>query len=308
MQNHNIKCPISPDHPVELREEINTKDLIWLYRQYHEIDISEEFNTPHLHLVYNSAMHFYFFYPLVGGSAGFYQQLYKHRGYHLEKQEFKWSAAFVKPGDRVLDVGCGWGAFQNYVPFANYRGLEPNEEAAQEGRRKGANVDTLAVEDLARSSETYDVVVLFQVLEHIVNPLDFFRACTQCVKADGLLIVSVPNLNSYMSMRENVALNMPPHHVSWWSLRTLIKLGLKENLSLVDYHEEKEDSLSNFSEAFFKAKFNDLCNRKPKHIRRGSPDLILNKGLNYIGRYLKKPPFAIAPNGHSITVAFKKNL
>ena len=307
MIHDQIKCPIWPDCKVEIVEEIATKDLIWLYRHYHNIDVANEFEaTSHIYLIYNAEKDFHFFYPLKNGSAEFYRHLYSRLGYSSKKPEYEWATPFIKPGDSVLDVGCGFGDFSQYVVHANYTGIEPNPESVVEAHKRGVNAKKLSILDVVRSKEMFDVVVAFQVLEHVDDPKAFFRACAKCLQKGGLLIVSVPNVNGYMSVRENTPLNLPPHHSTWWGLRTLIYLGAEEKMTVLDYCEGKNTSLANLGQVLFKSGFNDLLRREKKHIRPGRGDRFLNWLFFQFGRFLPRPSSAIAPNGHSFTVVYRK--
>ena len=76
----------------------------------------------------------YFFEPRLEGDGEFYSTFYKHinmpkrlrvRGKGW-RREFDMASERVRPGDRVLDVGCGFASFRTVVPQANYTGLDPN--------------------------------------------------------------------------------------------------------------------------------------------------------------------------------------
>lgn len=302
-----VRCPIWPDDPVEFIEEINKSDLVWLYKHYHQTDVSNEIEVDTISLYRNTKKDFWFFLPPSVGSDLFYKDLYQKRGYTVEKPEYTWASGLVIPGQEVLDVGCGRGNFSRYIPAADYFGIEPNLNAVAIAKQEGIKVEANSVEEILKTGKLFDVVTIFQVLEHVSNPRIFFTNCTQLVKPNGILIVSVPNVNSYISVRENTPLNLPPHHVNWFSLRSLIKLGLEVDLVLYDFEQDKMKSQANFYEATFKCKHNSLLGRTSGLIRRSIVDRFLNKLFFHFGRVFPNPPERIAPNSTSITVAFIKN-
>src|SRR5262249_52685274 len=128
----------------------------------------------------------------------------------------------ISGGDEVLEVGCGRGKFAQKIATASYLGLELSREAQEMAAADGIRVILEPVEThCLQSEQRYDVVCAFQVLEHVANPVAFIDACIRCLKVGGLLIYSVPNVDSYLAYCTNVVLGMPPHHVTWWIEPTL---------------------------------------------------------------------------------------
>ena len=142
---------------------------------------------------------------------------------------------WINSGDRVLDIGCGQAAFARSVPNARYTGLEPNHVSTVPTETGGVHILT---DNIARHAMThaqcYDVVCAFQVLEHLAEPKKFLTAALTCLKPGGLLILGVPNANSYITKMANVVLNAPPHHVTWWTEQALSRLAKDFQLEVVD--------------------------------------------------------------------------
>jgi SAM-dependent methyltransferase len=73
---------------------------------------------------------------------------------------------------------------------------------------------------------TYDRVCFYQVLEHIFDVNSFIKAALNLLNKGGYLIISVPNNSSvFFRKKNNVYLNMPPHHMGLWSKSSLIHLS-----------------------------------------------------------------------------------
>jgi 2-polyprenyl-3-methyl-5-hydroxy-6-metoxy-1,4-benzoquinol methylase len=105
----------------------------------------------------------------------------------------------AKPNQRLLDIGCGGGAF---VKLACGRGLdaygmETTEEALRiADETTGGRTLRCSEEDLIRQGEKFDIVTLFHVLEHLPDPVRYLRSIRRLLQDTGQLIVQVPNSDS----------------------------------------------------------------------------------------------------------------
>ncbi|HSD74461.1 MAG TPA: class I SAM-dependent methyltransferase [Steroidobacteraceae bacterium] len=164
-----------------------------------------------------------FFLPPVAGPAEFYRQLQKIPWYYRdEKAEYDIAAWHIGPADAVLEVGAGKGVFARHIRCRSYAGLETSPDAVAIARGEGVD---LRQEDLqthsSRNPGRYDVVCAFQVLEHVPDPLSFLQSACGALRSRGRLIVAVPSEDSFASIDFWDVLNMPPHHVTRWSDRSL---------------------------------------------------------------------------------------
>jgi 2-polyprenyl-3-methyl-5-hydroxy-6-metoxy-1,4-benzoquinol methylase len=101
---------------------------------------------------------------------------------------------------RILDVGCGSGyAVTRFLgrPGDDVLGIdlyEPNiRYARQMLQRPGLQFECRSAETLLAVSETYDVIVLADILEHLTDPAAVLRNCRQLLREDGLLLITIPN-------------------------------------------------------------------------------------------------------------------
>jgi cyclopropane-fatty-acyl-phospholipid synthase len=104
----------------------------------------------------------------------------------------------LRPGDRVLDVGCGWGSFVGYAADrhgARAVGITLSSEQAREAARRTAS---LPVEirlqdyrDAPRSGDHFDHAVSIGMFEHVgaKNQRAYMHAVRRCLKEDGLFLL-----------------------------------------------------------------------------------------------------------------------
>jgi SAM-dependent methyltransferase len=78
-------------------------------------------------------------------------------------------------------------------------GIERNEAAAETARRSlGAGTIVTSIQDLPANAR-FDLIVMFQVLEHVSEPVALLRESVKRLAPGGLLITSVPNFSSWQS-------------------------------------------------------------------------------------------------------------
>ncbi len=100
-------------------------------------------------------------------------------------------------GTNLLDVGCAQGFFLFNASKAGYtaKGVEISQDAAAYARKEfGLDVEAKPFEELRLAENHFDVVTLWQVLEHVPYPLMMLREVHRILKPSGLLVVSTPNI------------------------------------------------------------------------------------------------------------------
>jgi 2-polyprenyl-3-methyl-5-hydroxy-6-metoxy-1,4-benzoquinol methylase len=241
-ESQEAPCPACQSAQVTTLETISTDEIVTLYRRSAHIDVAKYFNgVSVIALKRCAACDLRYYAPPCPGDGSFYEQLQKFDWYYEEhKAEYALAKKYVREGSRLLEVGCGGGAFQSYLPAAvDYTGLEINDQAVRQAVSRGLRVINQSVENfVAETRERYDTVCAFQVLEHIPDPRSFVNACVEALAGGGTLILSVPAEDSFVSLATNMHLNMPPHHALRWSDRALRNLADRQRLSLTEiWHE-----------------------------------------------------------------------
>lgn len=146
--------------------------------------------------------------PTAGEIAGFYSRPSKYNSWLAQEDAFdrlsrrRLAKLPAKAGD-LLDVGAGIGQFLFHAreQFASVQGTEVSRSAIEIARRKyGINLIQGQVEALNLPPASFDVITLFHVLEHVTNPRTTVEACHRLLRADGVLVIAVPN--DLLSLRQ----------------------------------------------------------------------------------------------------------
>ncbi len=106
---------------------------------------------------------------------------------------------FDQPG-RVLDIGSGLGEVLSVFQENgwNCSGIEFNEFAAEYSRREfGLNIINRNIHDFD-SSDKYDVIMLWGVLEHLSDPLKILKKVHELLTDTGILLLEVPSADSVL--------------------------------------------------------------------------------------------------------------
>ena len=97
---------------------------------------------------------------------------------------------------KLLDVGCGPGYFLSYLKDCNIdsKGLEVTQYLADYCQERGLDVSS---SDLSHEEDnSYDVIVLFDVLEHLSDPISTFSVIRRKLKRGGYCVAFTPNIHS----------------------------------------------------------------------------------------------------------------
>jgi len=104
-------------------------------------------------------------------------------------------------GLRLLDIGCAGGACLAAAKSLGFDpvGVEPNRWMADFGRRKyGVEIKDGVLERGMFSAEGFDVITLWDVLEHIPRPRPLLQLVCELLRPNGVFIVSYPDFASVM--------------------------------------------------------------------------------------------------------------
>jgi 2-polyprenyl-3-methyl-5-hydroxy-6-metoxy-1,4-benzoquinol methylase len=202
-------------------------------------------------------------------------------------------------GMNLLDIGCAQGFFLFSASKAGYttKGIEISQDAVEYAREEfGLDIEAKPFEELRFTENSFDVVTLWQVLEHVPYPLMILEEVHRILKPGGLLVVSTPNIESIPAkILRKKWWDIKRLHVNQFTTKTLTGIlqnaGFK-NASCVSY--KGFVSLSILLTMVLK-----YLNAYERLKALFNPDSILGKVLNRV--------MLIYPSGfnHCVVIGFK---
>lgn len=139
----------------------------------------------------------------------------------------------------ILEIGCGNGFFLTQARAQGYRevaGVEPSEAAIQSapaGIRAGIRCAMMGPGLFPENS--FDVICLFQVLDHIFQPLELLETCHSILKPNGFLLCLNHNVESLSArlMKDRSPI-IDIEHTYLYSLATMGKLAAAAGFAVTE--------------------------------------------------------------------------
>jgi 2-polyprenyl-3-methyl-5-hydroxy-6-metoxy-1,4-benzoquinol methylase len=139
---------------------------------------------------------------------------------------------------RLLDVGTAAGSFIHVAATKGWDvyGCEPNRWLCEWGKsRYGLDLRVGSIGDQHYPDASFDVVTLWDVLEHAPDPRDLLRECGRVLKPGGLLVVNYPDIGSWiaraMGRRWVFLLSV---HLYYFTRQTMAELLTRVGFAVVD--------------------------------------------------------------------------
>jgi 2-polyprenyl-3-methyl-5-hydroxy-6-metoxy-1,4-benzoquinol methylase len=131
-----------------------------------------------------------------------------------------------KRSGRLLDVGCGNGAFLDRMRSSgwNVQGVEVDHKAARVAEEVfSVPVFVGTLEEAGHPNTTFDAITMNHVIEHVHDPIALLQECHRILKPGGDLIVVTPNVRSLGHVRfgQHWRGLEPPRHLQLFSQSTL---------------------------------------------------------------------------------------
>lgn len=113
--------------------------------------------------------------PLQEMLIEYYEDYWDKRKQFVSEKRTALIKQFVKPGNVVLDFGCGKQVYEPVVEKvkAFYVGID--------------------IQDIIPAGKRFDIILLFEVLEHLFFPEETVRLCSEQLKEEGYILVTAPN-------------------------------------------------------------------------------------------------------------------
>jgi SAM-dependent methyltransferase len=149
-------------------------------------------------------------------------------------------AARVPPPGNLLEIGAGAGFFLKAAERAGWKvsGTEILEAGIDFARsRLGLEITHEAAEQLGAPDRSADVVAMFEVIEHLLDPRVVLRRVRSVLRPGGLVVLSTPNFNSLSrrALGSGWAVLSPAEHVYYFTKGSLRQLLTQAGFSDVEF-------------------------------------------------------------------------
>jgi SAM-dependent methyltransferase len=129
---------------------------------------------------------------------------------------------------RVLEIGCGAGFFLKAAERNGWDtwGIELSEAGSTFAReRLGLRVRREQAEQAGFDDGSFDIVVMFDVIEHLLEPIAILRTAHRVLRPGGAILISTPNLNalSRTALGDGWAVLSPGEHLYYFTEATLTR-------------------------------------------------------------------------------------
>ena len=148
-------------------------------------------------------------------------------GLWLRKRRLDRYLGNASPGT-ALDIGCGDGKELLYLREKGWQvvGTELSESSCAAARSAGLEVHCEELEIIGFPDESFDVVMMWHVIEHLRSPRQALQDVNRILKPDGTLLLGCPNYNSVdvWLAKANAYLDVPRHlyHFTESTMRRLL--------------------------------------------------------------------------------------
>jgi cyclopropane-fatty-acyl-phospholipid synthase len=174
----------------------------------------------------------------------------------------------IKDGDRILDVGCGWGSLLNYIltkfPNTTATGLNLSHEQCEYIRHKMENSQSPLSSDRftlyegdfnqAKFDEKFDKIVSLGVFEHIGNLTEAFQKLASLLKEDGKAFIHIMTIRTPNNVSSVFTHKYIFPHGRFWNYDVIprknkhLKTIKKWYINGINYSQTYKNWLKNFDD------------------------------------------------------------
>ncbi len=164
----------------------------------------------------------------------------------LDGTRIKKLSKHVHKNGRLLDIGCASGAILDIAKayctnFNVFEGLDISKTAARISIKKGYKVYISTAELASLPDNYYDLILMFQVIEHLHNPNAVLKKLRRSLRPGGKIIIETPNLDCFDrkifgGFWEGYHI---PRHFNIWTIE-----GMNKTLEKAGYSSVKSSLLS----------------------------------------------------------------
>lgn len=219
-----------------------------------------------------------------------------------------------KQSGTLLDLGCSSGSWLEFIKADGWKlyGVEMSPQEAQTAEvRTGATIFNGTVIEADFTSETFDVITCFDVLEHLYQPREIMQRVARWLKPGGIFYVLVPNIESaegrvFGSYWHGLEL---PRHLFHYSPKSLSLLAQAAGLQTRSVETHRNPAIGISFRYFWHDALSTLGVKKTPVAYRNEASLPWRAARKIVRMSILRGLLAVAPvvgGGESIHGVFQK--
>ena len=156
---------------------------------------------------------------------------YKNSVMYENNRRMSLLGKYLPSGSRVLDAGCSTGEFISEAKrIYDIYGIDLSEDAILTARNLNSDIKEKimygTLEKTVFNDYKYDAICLWDVVEHLPDPLSVIKKIFNSINENGYLFISTPAIDSFTAriLKRYWAFMTPPEHLSFFSNESFIKI------------------------------------------------------------------------------------
>lgn len=140
----------------------------------------------------------------------------------------------------ILEIGAGFGTFCSEVKrrgiFNKVVAVEPTPNLAKTCRERGLEVLELPVEKIELdTSELFDVVASFEVIEHLFDPVNFIKHMKCLLKPGGIIMLTCPSGQGFdVETLGRISDTVDHEHLNYFNPESITKMVTKLEMEVLE--------------------------------------------------------------------------
>jgi 2-polyprenyl-3-methyl-5-hydroxy-6-metoxy-1,4-benzoquinol methylase len=208
-------------------------------------------------------------------------------------------------GQKILEIGCATGDLLAKLleKGTEATGLEISAFASNLARERGLNVKCGTIDELKRASdELYNIILAFEVIEHVLSPKKFLKVISESLMTNGYCILSTPNYGCARKLgNEWIGFKTSFEHIWFFTVEVLERMAAREGLELIYWETSTYNGNQHISLSFVEKQIYRIKKWLAIIDEFGLREFIRLKRAKSLGFY----PYG---HGHTLLAMFKKRI
>ena len=155
----------------------------------------------------------------------FFKPVAENRREKIFRPRAEYVRGLIKEAQNLVigDIGAGFGLFleelRKILPENKYIAIEPSAEMAQICSKSGFDVKCMCLEDITVTEKSFDLLIAFELFEHLFDPVTFLQKIYSLLKPGGNLLLTTLNGQGFdiLILWERSKSVAPPHHLNFFN-------------------------------------------------------------------------------------------